>query len=136
MNKQSKIIIFCGKGGVGKTTLSLAYGLSQAQKGQRVVLVSSHPLPELAVAISLAGLSEQMPDAAKKLFVVHLDAKELLAEVVEKNFPVQWVARAVLQSQIYKNLVAVAPGLKEFYFLARMQQLAERTRAAAPDGPP
>jgi hypothetical protein len=136
MNKQSKIVIFCGKGGVGKTTLSLAYGLAEAQKGQRVVLVSSHPLPELAVAVSLAGLSLEMPDAAKKLFVVHLDAKELLAEVVEKNFPVQWVARAVLHSQIYRNLVTVAPGLKEFYFLARMQQLAERTRAASPDGPP
>ena len=136
MSKQSKIVIFCGKGGVGKTTLSLAYGLAQASKGQRVVLVSSHPLPELAVAVSLAGLSEEMPDAAKKLFVVHLDAKELLGEVVEKNFPVQWVARAVLHSQIYRNLVEVAPGLKEFYFLARLQQLAERTRAASPDAPP
>jgi hypothetical protein len=50
----------------------------------------------------------------------------LLAEVVENNFPVPMLARAVLQSEIYKNLVEVAPGLKEFYFLARLQLLAER----------
>ena len=136
MSKLSKIAIFCGKGGVGKTTLSLAYGLARAAQGQRVVLVTSHPLPELAVAVSLAGLSKEMPDAAKNLFLVHLDAKELLDEVVEENFPVQWVAQAVLKSQIYRNLVEVAPGLKEFYFLARLQQLAERTRAAASDGAP
>lgn len=135
MSQLSKIAIFCGKGGVGKTTLSLAYGLSQAAKGKRVVLVTSHPLPELAVAVSLAGLSKEMPDAAKNLFVVHLDAKELLDEVVEENFPVAWVARAVLNSDIYRNLVNVAPGLKEFYFLARLQQLAERTRAASDAAP-
>lgn len=134
MSKLSKIVIFCGKGGVGKTTLSLAYGVRQAAAGRRVVLVTSHPLPELAVAVSLAGLSKELPDAAKNLFVVHLNSKELLDEVVEENFPVHWVATAVLNSQIYKNLVEVSPGLKEFYFLARMQQLAERKRAASGDG--
>ena len=131
MSKLSKIAIFCGKGGVGKTTLSLAYGLSQAAKGKRVVLVTSHPLPELQVAVSLAGLSKEMPDAAKNLFLVHLNAKELLGEVIEEHFPVQWAAQAVLKSDIYRNLVEVSPGLKEFYFLARLQQLAERRRPAS-----
>ncbi len=130
MLPQSKIIIFCGKGGVGKTTLSLAFGLKHAARGRKVVLVSSHPLPELALTFSLEGLSQDWPEAAKNFFIVHLDAKELLAEVVVKNFPVQWVARAVLHSDIYRNLVEVAPGLKEFYFLARLQQLAQRKKVA------
>ena len=38
---QSKIIVFCGKGGVGKTTLSLSMALRCAQNGKRVVVVSS-----------------------------------------------------------------------------------------------
>jgi len=41
------------------------------------------------------------------------------------------VAQAILNSSIFKNLVEVAPGLKEFYFLARLQQLAERKATAA-----
>src|SRR6266404_5275089 len=130
---QSKIIVFCGKGGVGKTTLSLSMALRCAQNGKRVVVVSSHPLVELAVAVSLAGLSEEFPIAARNLFVVHIEPRELLAELVRKNFPSRWVADAVLNSQIYRNLIEVAPGLKEFQFLARMQQLAERTASGAPD---
>ncbi|MEQ1945947.1 MAG: ArsA-related P-loop ATPase [Bryobacteraceae bacterium] len=126
MTAQSRIQIACGKGGVGKTTLALALGMRHAAAGRKVVVVTSHPLPELAVSVSLEGLAQRSPTAARNLFVVHLDPRALLAEVVEANFPVPILARAVLQSDIYKNLVEVAPGLKEFYFLARLQLLAER----------
>jgi anion-transporting ArsA/GET3 family ATPase len=54
----------------------------------------------------------------------------LLAEVVRKSFPVPLLAKSVLNSRIYQNLVEVAPGLKEFYFLLRLQSLAERKEPA------
>jgi anion-transporting ArsA/GET3 family ATPase len=125
----SKILIFCGKGGVGKTTLSLAFGLRRASAGDRVLIVTSHPLPELALAVSLEGLSAHYPAAGKNLFIVHLDPHELLLEVVHRHFPVAAAAEAIIRSSIFKNLIEVAPGLKEFYFLSRMQQLAERKAA-------
>jgi anion-transporting ArsA/GET3 family ATPase len=136
MDPQSRIVVVCGKGGVGKTTISLALGLKHANEGRRVVIVSSHPVPELAIAVSLEGIATRFPAAARNLFVVHLDPRELLQQVVEENFPVQMVAQAILHSSIFKNLVEIAPGLKEFYFLARLQQLAERkATAAGADGP-
>jgi anion-transporting ArsA/GET3 family ATPase len=131
MDPQARIVVVCGKGGVGKTTLSLALGLKRANQGRRVVIVSSHPLPELTIAVSLEGVATRFPAAARNLFVVHLNPQELIQEVVEQNFPVQMVAQAILNSSIFKNLVEVAPGLKEFYFLARLQQLAERKATAA-----
>jgi anion-transporting ArsA/GET3 family ATPase len=131
MDPQARIVVVCGKGGVGKTTLSLALGLKHANQGRRVVIVSSHPLPELAIAVSLEGIATRFPAAARNMFVVHLDPQDLIKEVVEENFPVQMVAQAILNSSIFRNLIEVAPGLKEFYFLARLQQLAER-RATAP----
>lgn len=134
MDPQARITVMCGKGGVGKTTLSLALGMKHANEGRRVVIVSSHPVPELAIAVSLEGIATRFPAAAKNLFVVHLDPRELLKEIVEKNFPMQMVAQAILNSSIFRNLVEVAPGLKEFYFLARLQELAER-RATAAVGP-
>jgi len=136
MDPQARIVVVCGKGGVGKTTLSLALGLKHANQGRRVVIVSSHPLPELAIAVSLEGIATRFPAAARNLFVVHLNPRELLREVVEQNFPVQMVAQAILNSSIFKNLVEVAPGLKEFYFLARLQELAERKATAIGAGGP
>lgn len=118
--------MFCGKGGVGKSTLSLAMALKLARAGRRVLVISSHPLPELAVGISLAGLSARFPEAASRLFVFHIDPVEQISDLVNKHFPMAIVAQTVLKSSIFQNLIAVAPGLKEFFFLARMQQLAER----------
>jgi arsenite-transporting ATPase len=136
MDPQARIMVVCGKGGVGKTTLSLALGLKHANQGRRVVIVSSHPVPELAIAVSLEGLATKFPAAARNLFVVHIDPRELLQEIVEQNFPMQMVAQAILNSSIFKNLVEVAPGLKEFYFLARLQELAERKGRTTDEGGP
>ncbi len=120
------LTVFCGKGGVGKTTLGLAYGLWHAGRGKRVVVVTSHPLSELAVSISLNGLREQQPTAAANLFVVHIDPREILGNKVMQQIPSEFLARKVISSRLYQNLVEVAPGLKEIAFLARLKQLAER----------
>src|SRR6476469_3468357 len=102
---QSKIVVVCGKGGVGKTSLSLSLALRCAESGKKVVVVSSHPLPELAVAVSLSGLATEFPAAARNLFVIHIEPRELLADLVRKNFPSHWMAEAVLDSHIYRSLV-------------------------------
>ena len=127
------LTVFCGKGGVGKTTLSLALGLWHADRGRRVVVVSSHPLSELALTVSLQGLKDSHATAAANLFVVHIDPREILGNKVRQQIPSELLARAVLSSRLYQNLVEVAPGLKEIAFLARLRQFAERQ---ALDGQP
>jgi anion-transporting ArsA/GET3 family ATPase len=125
----SRLIIFCGKGGVGKTTLSLAAGLRHAREGRRVLVVSSHPLAELALAVSLEGLSARFPVAGKNLFVIYIDPRDLIADLVRQYFRVPVMSERVLKSAIFNNLIEVAPGLKEFFFLGRLQELAERKNA-------
>ncbi len=126
MTSSSKIVVFCGKGGVGKTTLCLAHAVRQATLGRKVVVVSSHPPEELRVAVSLDALARELPETSRMLSVVYIEPRTLLADVVRASLPVGFVAEKILDSSIYRNLLEVAPGLKEFYFLARLQQLAER----------
>jgi anion-transporting ArsA/GET3 family ATPase len=137
MTASARLIVFCGKGGVGKTTLSLAAGLRHAINGRKVLVVSSHPLSELALAVSLEGLSARFPSAAPNLFVVYIDPRDLITDLVNKHFPVPMMAQRILNSSIFINLIEIAPGLKEFFFLEKLQELAERrngdSSAAVPD---
>jgi anion-transporting ArsA/GET3 family ATPase len=137
MTASARLIIFCGKGGVGKTTLSLAAGLRHAIDGRKVLVVSSHPLAELALAVSLEGLSARFPSAAPNLFVVYIDPRDLITDLVNKHFPVPMMAQRILNSSIFINLIEIAPGLKEFFFLEKLQELAERSNGdsstAVPD---
>ena len=124
----SPLTIFCGKGGVGKTSLALAFALRHAEQGKSVLVVTSHPIRELAVAVSLAGLKQKHPAAAANLFVVHLDPLEILAAKVRQVVPSETLAKRVLASPIYKSLIEVAPGLKEMAFLGRLHQIARERR--------
>ena len=137
MADSARVVIFCGKGGVGKTTLSLAAGLKHAMNGRRVLVVSSHPLAELTLAVSLEGLSTRFPAAARNLFVLYIEPRDLIADVVVQHFPSQVMAQKILNSSIFTNLIEIAPGLKEFFFLGRLQELSERRAngwaTAAPD---
>ncbi|MEO7649928.1 MAG: ArsA family ATPase [Bryobacteraceae bacterium] len=136
MADSARLVIFCGKGGVGKTTLSLAAGLKHAMNGRRVLVISSHPLGELALAVSLEGLSTRFPAAAPNLFVLYIDPRDLIADAVYEHFPAPVMAQKILNSSILTNLIEIAPGLKEFFFLGRLQELAERRKNNSATAPP
>ncbi len=123
------LTIFCGKGGVGKTTLSLAAALAIARRRRPILLVTSHPLEELALTVSLQGLDEMEPETASRLFVVHIDSRQVLRRMVRERFPAGFVADRLLRSAVYQSFVEVVPGLKEFAFLHRLQELAERRQS-------
>jgi anion-transporting ArsA/GET3 family ATPase len=129
-----KVTVFCGKGGVGKTTLSLAFAFWNAVRNRKTVVVTSHPLTELAVSISLHGLKESYPAAAANMFIIHIDPREILSARVRQQIPSEFLSRAVLSSSIYSNLIEVAPGLKELAFLARLKQLAEARTQGGSEG--
>ncbi len=117
------LIVFCGKGGVGKSTLSVATGLALSRRGSRTLVVSSHPLSELALAINLEGIEDSEPEAAKRLFVVHLDPKNVLDGMVRSRIRPSGIAEFLVKSRIYTNFIEVVPGLKEFAFLWRLTDI-------------
>lgn len=59
----TRILFFTGKGGVGKTSLACATAVWMAQRGKRVLLVSTDPASNLdeVLGVRLAGAATQVP---------------------------------------------------------------------------
>lgn len=70
----TSFLFFTGKGGVGKTSLSCAVALSLADRGKRVLLVSTDPASNLdeMLGVRLSGQPTAIPDAPD-LFALNID---------------------------------------------------------------
>src|SRR2546423_9888299 len=74
-----RILLFTGKGGVGKTTVAAATALRAARSGQRVLAMSSDPAHSLADSFDLP-IGGEATVLEKNLFGQQLDAQKRLEE--------------------------------------------------------
>jgi arsenite-transporting ATPase len=70
-----RILLFTGKGGVGKSTLAAATACASAAAGHRTLVLSTDAAHSLADALDVTATSEPT-EAAENLWVQHVDAQE------------------------------------------------------------
>jgi arsenite-transporting ATPase len=81
----TRYLFFTGKGGVGKTSLSCATGLAQAEAGKRVLIVSTDPASNLdeVLATRLASTPTAIA-AAAGLFALNIDPEAAARDYRER----------------------------------------------------
>ena len=85
LDKKLQFILFGGKGGVGKTSMSAASSIMFADNGKKTLLFTTDPAPSLADSFG-QELSNK-PTAIKgvdNLFAMEINAQEVLQEFKEK----------------------------------------------------
>jgi arsenite-transporting ATPase len=78
-------LFFTGKGGVGKTSLSCATAIALADRGKKVLLVSTDPASNLdeVLGIALSGRPTPVPGVSG-LFALNIDPEETARQYREK----------------------------------------------------
>jgi len=107
---QTRIVVCCGAGGVGKTTTAAALGLRAAESGRRVVVLTIDPARRLAQSLGLTAL-DNTPKAVKdiddtgggSLDAMMLDMKRTFDEVVLSH-AAPGRAAAILENPFYQSL--------------------------------
>ena len=98
ITQSSEVIVTCGTGGVGKTSIAAALGVVAAQQGRRVVVVTIDPARRLLDAIGLHDNTGneilRVPlDSAGDLWVTMLDVRETFDNLVRSTSPTPERAR-------------------------------------------
>lgn len=124
----ARIVLFTGKGGVGKTTVAAATALACADAGQRTLVMSTDPAHSLADAFDsylgstptlvTANLHGMQLDATERLEESWGDIQRYVAEVLN------WAGVEGIEAEE----LAVIPGLDEIFGLADIKDAAASGR--------
>jgi anion-transporting ArsA/GET3 family ATPase len=112
-----EIMVFCGSGGVGKTSVAAAAAVTAATRlGGKVLVVTVDPARRLATALGLEGfgnVEKQVPPAALEeagleprgeLWAAMLDTKRSWDDLVLRHTPDEETAYRILENRLYTNL--------------------------------
>lgn len=130
-----KIVICCGSGGVGKTTVSAALGVQAALLGKKVLTLTVDPAKRLANSLGLSELGNQEARVPKERFLRHgknpkgslhammLDTKRTFDELIERYAPNEDVARNIMHNQFYQHLSSAMTGSHEYLAMEKLYQI-------------
>ncbi|MSQ03805.1 MAG: ArsA family ATPase [Myxococcales bacterium] len=122
----TRVIITCGSGGVGKTTISAALALRLAEDGNRVVVLTIDPAMRLADALGLKGLDNQpqrVPTERGELLALMLDPKQTFDELVARHAPSAEVRDRILDNHYYRSVSTHLPGVHEYMAMEKLLAL-------------
>jgi anion-transporting ArsA/GET3 family ATPase len=150
-DRRTRIIVCCGSGGVGKTTIAAALGLRAAERGRHVVVLTVDPARRLAQSMGLTSLDNtprpvtgirtgrprrQRPaesadgdfrgtDGAEPPGSMHammLDMKRTFDEIVESHADPDRAAQ-ILANPFYQSLSSSFAGTQEYMAMEKLGQL-------------
>lgn len=125
VNEDRRLTFFGGKGGVGKTTLAVAYATLLAARGDRILLVSTDPAHSTGDLLG-AKLSGEPTRAGDNLWAVEVDAAADAEKYVEriKKDARGSVSREVLSTvDKHLELAKSSPGTEESALFDRFVDL-------------
>lgn len=116
-----RVIMFGGKGGVGKTTASATAALHFAAAGQRTLIISSDLAPSLSDIFETdIGATERPIPGVENLWGLEIDQDEVIGRWKEKFGQEVFAAASALVDLTYDEVVdymAIAPGIQEEFML-------------------
>ena len=119
-----RIILFTGKGGVGKTTVAAATGVLCAERGLRTVVLSTDAAHSLADSFD-AELGPEPVEIAPNLHAAEINVHEelkanwgLIRAFIKRN-----LVRIAGFSGVIAEEFAVFPGMEELFCLLKVKQL-------------
>ena len=117
-----RVLLFTGKGGVGKTTIAAATAVRAAKAGRRTLVMSTDPAHSLADSFDVE-LGPESREIAPNLWAEQIDAQERLEENWRdiQEFVIAFMNWAGVDA-IEVEEVSVIPGLDEIFSLTDVKR--------------
>jgi anion-transporting ArsA/GET3 family ATPase len=123
-----RLVFVTGKGGVGKSTLSIALGLAAAAQGKRTIVCEIAGQETASRVFRRAEVGFHEVEVAENLWAISIDPDESLREYLLLQLKVRAMRDMLVRSRIFNYLAAATPGLKELVTIGKIWELAQPSR--------
>lgn len=117
-----RLVIFAGKGGVGKTTCSSATALWLSERGKRVLVVTVDPAKRLKDSLD-AEVGFTATPITGNLHAMMMDPRTVVQDYVKKYAPDKY--EEVVNHDLFKYVSEHMPGLNELLAIGKLADLRE-----------
>jgi len=129
---KSRVLICCGSGGVGKTTVAAAAALAFSRAGQRAVVITIDPARRLGEALGIDSLTDApqlvVRNGSGELWAASLEPTEVFDRLVSTLAPTPALRESILRNRLYRELSTALAGSRELIALERIFELAADPR--------
>lgn len=123
-----RVILFTGKGGVGKTSISAATALMGAKQGLKTLVISTDPAHSLADSLDIP-LTGEPKEIHKNLWAEEINPQQKIEEnysAVKDYLTLLFSSQEV--DEVVAEELAVFPGLDELFSLIEIKTQAENKK--------
>jgi arsenite-transporting ATPase len=126
MNENGGILVFAGKGGVGKTTCAAVTALHHAETGKRTLCISTDPTPSLSHIFDIEG--ERKPLQVGPMLDVNELGMDEISEMWDRKFgrEVYEVFSSFINityPEFTEFMVSILPGLRDEFMVDYVREL-------------
>lgn len=146
--RDKRVVVCCGAGGVGKTTVSATLAIAAARCGQRVLVLTIDPSRRLAELLNVHGnpkspvpLDQEALDAAGisgsgTLHTWILNSMQVADETVEQAMAARGSSEQFLDNPIYRQISRMASGMQEYTAMKALYRFVDAYDLIVLDTPP
>jgi len=123
-----RLVLVTGKGGTGKTTVSIALGLAAARAGKRTIVCEVGGQERMSRAFKRKGVGYTETELEANLWGISIEPDRALQEYLEHQVGSKMLSGLLFNNRLFQYLAAAAPGVRELATLATAWERAQPER--------